>query len=334
FTLNNIGFVYQLLADYKKAREFFEQALQLSRTVGDRLDEAYALLGIGVVYSSVGENQKALEPLHQALSLFRTAGFRFGEAYTLTSIGKASDSLGEKQKALNFFNQALVLSREAEEGDVEGYTLPHLMSLWKSLNRPGLAIFYGKQAINAYQRIRSNIRELDEGLRKSFLTSKEDTYRQLADLLISEGRLPEAQQVLGLLKEEEYFQFVRRDQDAASLTGVRLSFTPAEADLEKRFREIANQLAAIGAQREALLAIKDRTTEQEKRLSELEAQLEIANQAFQKFLDQLEAELKQMLRGKDDVGVLRESQALKETLRELDAIALYTIVGQDKFNII
>jgi CHAT domain-containing protein len=155
----------------------------------------------------------------------------------------------------------------------------------------------------------------------------------LADLLISQGRLPEAQQVLGLLKEEEYFEFVRRDAEATSATGARISFTPAEADLEKRFSDIADHLGDIGAQRSALLALKDRTPEQEKRLSELETQLEIANQVFQKFLDQLEAELRNTKPG-NNVATLRESQAFKDILRELDAIALYTIVGQEKYNII
>ena len=42
----------------------------------------------------------------------------------------------------------------------------------------------------------------------------------LADLLISEVRLPEAEQVIRMLKEQEYFEFISRD-DANSPKSTR-----------------------------------------------------------------------------------------------------------------
>jgi CHAT domain-containing protein len=69
-------------------------------------------------------------------------------------------------------------------------------------------------------------------------------------------------------------------------------------------------------------------------LSELEAKLESANQAFQRFLDQLSSELKKDKTDSNDVTTLRESQSLMDTLRELNAVALYTIVGKEKYRVI
>ncbi len=243
------------------------------------------------------------------------------------------DSFEEKKRASEFLNQALALHRALGDSDGEATTLHNLMFAWEDRDS-SLAIFFGKQAVNRYQQLRSNIKGLEKELQRSFLDSKEDSYRSLADLLISQGRLPEAEQVLALLKEEEYFDFVRRDPKAASLIGVRLTFTPAEAELEKRYSQITDRIAEIGAERGSLLDLKERTPDQEKRLSELEAKLEIANQVFQKFLDQLQTDLKRTPRNSNDVGILRESQALKDTLRELDAVALYTIVAQDKYHVI
>jgi hypothetical protein len=57
--------------------------------------------------------------------------------------------------------------------------------------------------------VRGDIRTMDKELQKSFLTSKAEYYHDLADLLIEQGRLPEAQQVLDLLKQEEYQEYVR-----------------------------------------------------------------------------------------------------------------------------
>ena len=60
-----------------------------------------------------------------------------------------------------------------------------------------------------------------QGAATALSHSKEDVYRTLADLLITAGRLPEAQQVLDLLKDEEYFEFVRRDAQTASTAAGR-----------------------------------------------------------------------------------------------------------------
>src|SRR4029077_7579955 len=100
--------------------------------------------------------------------------------------------------------------------------------------------------------------------------------------LAERGRLPEAQQVLNLLKEEEYYEFVRRDAAEGSLRGAQINFSPGEAAVEKQFGEVTTHLAQLGAQRADLLALTNRTAEQEKQLSELENKLESANQAFQK----------------------------------------------------
>jgi hypothetical protein len=83
---------------------------------------------------------------------------------------------------------------------------------WKARSQPRLAIYYGKQAVNVYQEIRNNIKELDRQLQQSFIAGNEGTYRELADLLISDGRLPEAEQVIRMLKDEEYFEYIRAIQ--------------------------------------------------------------------------------------------------------------------------
>jgi CHAT domain-containing protein/tetratricopeptide (TPR) repeat protein len=331
--LNSIGLVYDDLDEWQKAIAYFTQALRLLHVIGERGSEASTLNNLGKAHFALGEWQKALEYYNQALELHRAVGGRDVESTTLGNMGAVYLALGEKQKAIDHFNQALPLSRAVGDRPGEAITLSNLMYSWKEDNTV-LAIFYGKQAVNTLQQLRANISGLHKALQSSFLKSREGAYRLLADLLISRGRLPEAQQVLGLLKEHEYFEFVRRDEAAASLTGVRISFTPAEAELEKRFNEIADRIAEIGARRSGLLALRTLTPTQEKLLSELEAQLETANQVFQKFLNQLEAELKTAKPSSNDVATLREAQVLKDTLRNLDAIALYTIVGQEKYNVI
>jgi hypothetical protein len=73
------------------------------------------------------------------------------------------------------------------------------------LGETAAAIFFGKQAVNAVQRQRGGLTTLERELQRSFLATKERTYRDLTDLLVATGRLGEAQQALAMLKEEELF---------------------------------------------------------------------------------------------------------------------------------
>jgi CHAT domain-containing protein/Tfp pilus assembly protein PilF len=334
-TLLSIGYDHVSDGAFPKALDCASEALTAYRAAGDRSGEASALGLTGWIYFNTGEDRlKTVDLVTQELFIFHETKERGSEAATLNDLGYMYNRWGEKEKALEFFNRALALQDELREPETIGSICGSLMTIWKAAKKPGIAIIYGKKAVNAYQEIRANLVGLDRELQRNFLISREDTYRELADLLISEGRLPEAQQVLGFLKEEEYFQYVRRDSDEASLMSAPIAFSVSETELEKRFVEISGRIAVIGVQRSALLAIKDRTPEMEKQLAELENQLEIANQGFQKFLNQLEIELKRSPRSGVDAATLRESQAFKDTLRDLDAIALFTVVGHDKYNVI
>src|SRR5215510_4095786 len=106
--------------------------------------------------------------------------------------------------------------------------------------------------------------------------------------------------------------------------------------MEKRYREISDQIAELGNERGALINKNNRTPEEEQRLAKLDADLVVAGNAFQKFLDQLTTESGSSGASSGRVFQLRESQGLMEDLRELGkgVVALYTLVGEDKYRVI
>ncbi|HYH85099.1 MAG TPA: CHAT domain-containing protein, partial [Pyrinomonadaceae bacterium] len=331
--LNNIGLVYDALGEKAEARQSFKQALAVFEAVGDCREIGSALSNLAADALESGDRQKALEYLDQALGIQRAAGDREGEAKTLNNIGFVHHSFGDEVKAFEHFSRALAVSREARDRKTEGDTLGNMMFASRSLARTAPAIFYGKGAVTAYQEIRASMPPLDKEAQKSFLKPREVTYRQLADLLISEGRLPEAQQVVGFLKEEEYFQFVRRDGRGSTTRAA--SLTPEEAAFEKRYQEIADQITTLGRRRAELMEKSARTPDEDKQLMQLDTELLVASRAFQNFLDRLADELgnnKQAAR----VEQVRESQGLMEDLRELGSglVALYALVGEEKYSVI
>ena len=75
--------------------------------------------------------------------------------------------------------------------------------------RLSTAAFYGKYAVNAVQSMRADLAPLGKRMPESFLLRRESAYRELADTLITLGRLTEAEQVIAMLKEEEFFGYTR-----------------------------------------------------------------------------------------------------------------------------
>jgi CHAT domain-containing protein/Tfp pilus assembly protein PilF len=345
--LNNIGESLRLAGRCDEALSYIEQALALTspsahvsaavaRDLRSVKAEGVTLDSLGATYYCLGRDDKAAATFTLALVRHEKTKNLFDEGITRNNLGRVLLRQGQTDRALSELSRALVINREVKNLKEEGATLGNMMLVWQARNNPRLATFYGKQAVNALQAIRSNIQQLDKSVQKGFLSAQQDTYRVLADLLISTGRLAEAQQIVGMLKEEEFFAFVRRDAGEAPALSARAALSPAEAGLDQRYREIADRVAALGRERGSLRDKSQLTTEEEQRLTQLDADLEVAGQAFQKFLDSLAVELGNTTQTNDRVFQLRESQALMDTLRELGhgAVALYTVVGADKYRVI
>ena len=315
-TLNNIGAVYDDLGQKQKALEYYHQTLPILREVGDRRVEAVTLNNIGRIYDALGQKQKALDYYNQALPLLRAAGDRASEASMLSNIGVAYSALGEKQKALDYYNQSLPLARAVQDPFSEATTLVRMMEYWKTLQNPSLAVLFGKQAIDRFQQVRRNIGGLEKETQRSFLKSKESYYRELAELLISGGRLPEAQQVLDLLKAEEYSDFTQRRGDSGSKTNP-VALTPTEEKSNREYEQITGEITAIGEEWMQLHAKHSRSVDEEHRYSELSDKLTAANQRLQAFLNTLY----------DTFGKGEQANANVETINERTA-GLQTLVGE------
>jgi CHAT domain-containing protein/Tfp pilus assembly protein PilF len=331
--LSNIGRVYSNLGEKQKALEYYNLALPLQRSVGERRGEATTLSSIGSVYRALGDKQKALDYYTQALPLRRSVGDRAGEADTLSHMGQIYTDLGQQPKALAQYLDALRLARAVADPLLEGDVLNNLMRYWEAEHNSALATFFGKQAVNQHQQIRRNIQNLDQELQRSYLSTVNEHYRHLADLLIAQGRLSEAEQVLGLLKSQEYLDYVRGGEGAGASVKGRADLTPEEAACEKRYLEIADKLVAIGAERGALLTKSSLTPEETRRLDALEKDVATGNMEFERFLGEAARDFSAKPAAALRLEQLKETQGIMEDLRELPpgTVAIYTLVGEDKF---
>ena len=313
----------EFLIENQKAIDYYNQASVLLKAIGDKSGEGTILNNIGYAYSKMGERTKALEYYNLALPLSKTVGNKAAEARVLDNIGKIYYELNENTKALEFYDRALQLARETGFKEGEVWTLSNLMLVWNSLNRRSLSILYGKQSVNLYQQARSKIQPLDGDTQKQFLKYVEETYRHLADILISEGRFPEAQAVLDLLKSEEYRPLRRSGETADTIP-----YSQAEVDV---ITKIEN-LVALEQARTELQKLKSLSKEQEAKLEQLRLDIAAANKAFDVALDALG---KAQASAAERVDEIRSGQEIQSALLSLrketksGVVALYTVLGAE-----
>lgn len=241
-TLGNLGSVHNRLGQYEQAIGFLEQQLSIARELGDRAGEGMALGNLGHSYYRLGQPEQAIDLFEQDLSIARELGDRDGEARTLGNLGYAYHLLGQNQRAIGFYEQALAIFRDIGNRTGEGWFLSYLGQLFNDQEQPELAVIFLKASVTVRETIRDGIRNLDAELQQAYTDTVADDYRLLADLLLEQGRIPEAQQVLDLLKLEELRKFT--DTTRAAWNGNSLQYS----DPEQAVIDAHGSLVALGGE--------------------------------------------------------------------------------------
>lgn len=355
----NLGKLYSLMEDEQKALKSFNTALSLYRSMNDRDGEADILIGIGSIYLTrrayanfkrddtvseaaalkqlQGDIREANGLFHKSLSLYTTLGNSQGEAKALLNICYAHHMLLDNQGALDYCTRALSLVDEASDPATYGAVTERLMKIWDDLSSPQMAIVYGKKSVNAVQSVRTQLNKLDRDTAKSFIQIATDPYRELADILIKQGRLLEAEQVLGMLKEEEYFQFVRRDDKVAKELLTRVELSSDERAALERYDKIANDIVRLGDEYVRLDEQKkslrpEQTIAIVARQEVINKDLAAARATLSLFLEELKKEF-----GEEDARVAEVDEGLQAAVtgwKEPHTVVVSTIVGKDRLNII
>ncbi|MEO0376009.1 MAG: tetratricopeptide repeat protein, partial [Cyanobacteria bacterium P01_A01_bin.17] len=231
--LMGLGTAHGELAQHEQEIAFYEQALPIFQTLKNRRQEARVLNNLGTAYRSLSEYRQAIALFEEALPIFRELKGRDDEAKALTNLGLAYRSLSQPKRAISLFEEALPIFRTIKDRTGEGWVLSHLGNVHAQQNRPELAIVFYKQSVNVRETIRQGLQPLAAELQASYTDSISGTYRQLADLLLEQGRILEAQQVLELLKVQEIRDFNQDTRAGATVPGIPLS--PTEAAILDKF---------------------------------------------------------------------------------------------------
>jgi CHAT domain-containing protein len=162
--------------------------------------------------------------------------------------------------------------------------LSNLGSTLAKQQQPELAIIFYKQSVSVRETIRQDLRTLPREAQESYTQTVAGTYRALADLLIAQGRIGEAQQVLERLRIQELNDFTKGTRAPTAVAEV--GFNPAETQIKGKYTSL---IAFGGKFYECEQLQKQQGCPQ---YSELKTQYQSLAKEFQAFVEQIKQQLR------------------------------------------
>ena len=338
--LHNIGFAYSNSKKYEESLKYYSNALEFRRKANDLRGEAQTLNNIGDVYKETRNYSQSLVALRKSLEIAKLVKDLESIGQILDSIGYLYKSQNQYFEALKFYQEALIISMSPYNRAITFRNLGDLFA--KQGNTSGAIVFY-KQAVNTYETIRKDIRGLPTELQNSYKENVAGTYRELADLLLQQNRVLEAQRVLDLLKIQELDEFLRGVRGNTN-TQRGIENLPPEQQINQGYQKLIDQAVSIGKELTKLRSIKpkERTIAQDQLIAQLDQQETELVKAFTKFIDsdEVKALLKKLeaiaFNQQDLLGRLSEFNALQDNLRNLqqDAVLLYPLILENRLELV
>jgi CHAT domain-containing protein/Tfp pilus assembly protein PilF len=328
-TINNLGLVYRNNKEYASSLDYYRQALALTKESGKNpAGEAVIHNNIGFLLNERGLNAEAFKSYQQSLEISQKLADRVNESVTLGNIGLLYNSQGQFDVALGYYQQALAISRQTGDRAGEAKLYQHIGTLLKERKQNILAIAYLKQSVNIYEEIRKDLNSLARQEQKLYADTIAPVYRRLADLLLQQDRVIEAQQVLDLLKVQEmddYLKNVRGNEQTAK--GVE-------------YQPVERQMMALNIELSDLQVLESQgklTLPQKERLTTLVNQEKEANRQFSAFLNSAEVQKLTTELNKDiqqqNVD-LKAIVGLQKELKQLNAAIIYPLVLESRLEIV
>ncbi len=319
-SLRYMGQVYEAFSRHKTALRHYRKALKIFSEINDFNGQERALIRMASLYNKVGQHEDALDLLYKALTISEKIRDRKGLALTFNEIGTTQLSLNNYPEALKFYRYALALRKQIGDraGTVE--TLSNIAAFSEQQEKPEIAVVFYKEAINQIEGIRKELRTLSISEQEAYADTVAHIYRSLADLLLSQDRILEAQQVLELLKVQELRNFTRETRANIQLQGI------AASDSEERVVETHDSLIQFGTD------VKQCEENGCPLLSQKLDQLEEINAEFEKTVQALETEIRtrraQDFEFFDPNKLVRKAEAIFAA--QPNTVIVYPLVLEDK----
>ncbi len=183
-TQNNLGRTHNKLGKLSQALEFYQLALNQANSLGDKFGRVNALNSLGLIYAETGKNKEALSYLQQALG-----SDTIGRIQTLNNLGWLHTKLGKYPEAKNFYEQALAWARKNGDRTGEAQALSGLGATLLKSGEPLKAIEFLNLSISVFESLRPGLRDEQK---VAIFETQAYAYQTLQTALVSQSNYTEA----------------------------------------------------------------------------------------------------------------------------------------------
>jgi eukaryotic-like serine/threonine-protein kinase len=248
-SLGNIAGLLQLQGKLTEARQTYEESLQLTRAMGDKEGTGMALGNVADLLTRQGDLPEARKAAEEALQLDRQSGVKYLEGYALYQLAAVLVSQGELDAGRARFQESAALRHQVGERDLEAESRLALAQLQLDSGDPS-----GSE---------STARAILPVFHDTAATDNEAlSYALLANALLIQRKLPEAQQAAAKAKElfprlKDVASQLQVEMDTAYVSGVNLKSAEAGKSLGvlEAVREKCSRTGYAGLEFEARLRI-------------------------------------------------------------------------------
>jgi CHAT domain-containing protein/uncharacterized protein HemY len=151
--LNSIGELYRRESDNAKSIRCVGEALEISRSARDRWSEGISLQNLGIVNYLESNNKVAQKLLFESLSIRASIHDYLGLAETHLNLGYTYHAQKEMKKAQSHYEQSLQLGQETEDIDTQACALLALGHAKITLNEWQKAFGFYDRAMSIFEKM-------------------------------------------------------------------------------------------------------------------------------------------------------------------------------------
>jgi tetratricopeptide (TPR) repeat protein len=199
---SNLADTFNRLGAYEDAERALRAALEMTRRVGNKIAEAFALANLGYALWHLGRHSEALDVLDHADALAEEVGHRYlaiavrvYRARALLAAGRAEDSAREAETAADE-------ARRAEIPALSAAALTAAADAWLSRGDAAMALGLSGRALS----IRDDLGALEEAEAEVFLTHARalaDSGRRDEALLVARRGSARLEELAGKIRDPE-----------------------------------------------------------------------------------------------------------------------------------
>ncbi len=167
--LANIGLAFYYMENHNQALNYFMQALEISKDLGDPRGMSSALEGIANVQVKLGLFKEAYENYMKSLEYNRVFGDQERELVTLLNLGRLFLDNNDLTKAEEFFNQSLQIAERLRDQTTLIVIYSSLGDLYLKKNKHDEAVIFFQKSLSISEEI-------------DYLPAKADLLKVLGDL--------------------------------------------------------------------------------------------------------------------------------------------------------